>query len=63
MFEVRFNKVFKFEIINLMSNYNSSNPTKNGRIVYAWRTPAIHFFVLFCLYKQAQAIDRQWKDK
>ena len=33
--------------------------TKNGRVVFAWRLPVMHFFVLFCLYKQAQFTDKK----
>lgn len=33
--------------------------SKNARIVYAWRLPVMHALLLFCLVKQAQALDKQ----
>lgn len=33
--------------------------SKNARIVYAWRVPVMHAVLLFCLVKQAQALDRR----
>lgn len=37
-------------------------PSKNARVVYAWRLPVIHFFVLFCLYRQALFMEQKYKD-
>jgi hypothetical protein len=35
----------------------------NGRIVYAWRRPVMHFFVIFCLYHQALFFENKYKNR
>jgi hypothetical protein len=35
-----------------MNTNSSMTPGKNARVIYAWRAPVMHFFILFCLYKQ-----------
>ena len=37
--------------------------TRNGKVLYAWRIPIMHFFVAFCLYQQALSLDRKHRDK
>ena len=39
----------------------SQGATKNGRVVYAWRKPVMHFAILFCLYHQALFFEKKYK--
>jgi hypothetical protein len=37
--------------------------SKNARVLYSWRLPIMHALVLFCLYQQAQSLDKKYSKR
>lgn len=40
----------------------STTPSKNARVIYAYRKPVMHFFVCFCIYQQFKSLDHRCKE-